>query len=549
MRDFTGIGLVVSKISTLFPLWKKLNLQVGLKAWKIWEDRPENIENIPKNDIIVLEDDPTESATTTALNAFVKGGGIVVYLFSLDDESGFDDMIVDGKLAGEPYKALFDGINDSDFESRCKGLTVKISRGDDGVVVSLSRNVFTSEPDPSTGRNEERVDNFDFFVNLMKYLGGLRAELNVKKAEAIRTPTSKVTIMIHGAALWSEGGEASIEAIVKYVFNHLGIENLYPQVLKERLYRAIDPDLQDKFPEVYYYHCSFADDDNDARSRLADKYLEQAKTVQAIIRTERYWEQDAMPLFFVDLARYYTEIQGLARLYLVPPAKVGSKSRETTAKLLSRCFLEPLATRGIESFTMTPSGAPLGIIPCFADIKKVKARPMDDKKTLVILHGPELAAGIKDKPIPDFLVDLDTRVGGGNPDDVLKILVHIAVDLRALQDKIKEMTINARKVEDKRRERVKKDIERAQEKLHACTRIEKDKKAFESRGYTIIEIEDSLDTDQDAKGFFVDQVLPFILGRKISRVHELLPASLEAYFTTIASPLVPAENVKRIVVT
>jgi hypothetical protein len=548
MRDFTGIGLVVSKISTLFALWKTVNLQVGLKAWKIWEDRPENIENIPKNDIVVLEDDPTEDATATALNAFVKGGGIAVYLFSLDDESGFEDMIVDGKLAGDPYKALLDGINDSDFASRCNGLTVKISRGD-GVVVSMSRNVFTSEPDPNAGRNEERVDNFDFFVNLMKYLGGLRAEMNVKKAEAIRAPSSKVAIMIHGAALWSEGGEASIEAIVMQVFVHLGIENLYPQVLKERLYRAIDPDLQDTFPEVYYYHCSFADDDNDTRSRLADKYLDQAKTVQAIVRTERYWEQDAMPLFFVDLARYHTEIQGLTKLYLVPPAKVGAKSRETTAKLLSRCFLEPLATKGIESFTLATSGTPGAVVPCFEDIKKVKARPTDDKKTLIMLHGPELAAGIKDKPIADFLGDLDGKVAGGNPDDVLKILVHIAVDLRELQDKIKGMTINTRKVEEKRRDRIKKDIERAQEKLHACTRIEKDKKMFENRGYTVIEVEDSLDADQDAKGFFVDQVLPFILGRKISHVHELLPASLEAYFKTIVSPLIPAENVMRIIVT
>jgi hypothetical protein len=124
----------------------------------------------------------------------------------------------------------------------------------------------------------------------------------------------------------------------------------------------------------------------------------------------------------------------------------------------------------------------------------------------------------------------------------------VAVDQRELQDKIKEMTINARKVEDKRRERVKKDIERAQEKLHACTRIEKDKKFFEDRGFTVIEIEDSLDIDQDAKEFFIDQVLPFILGRKISHVHELLPTSLEAYFKTIVSPLIPAENFSRIVV-
>ncbi len=545
MRDFTGIGFVVSKISTLFPLVKQIGLQVGLKSFKIWEDRPENIDNIPKNDIIVLEDAPVEGATTAALNSYAKNGGILVYLYSLEDESGFEDMIVDGKLAGDPYKALLDGINDSDFASRCKGLAVKISRGD-GVVVSVSRNVFTSEPDPDTGRNEERVDNSDFFLNLMKYLAGLRAEMHVKKAEAIRTPTSKVAIMIHGAALWSEGGEPSIEAIVKQVFIHLGIENLFPQILKERLYRAIDPDLQDTFPEVFYYHCSFADDESDARVHLADRYLEQAKKVQAIVRTERYWEQDAMPLFFVDLARYHTEIQGLTKLYLVPPAKVGSKSRETTAKLLSRCFLEPLATKGIESFTLAASGTPGGFVPCFADIKKVKARPLDDNKTMVILHGPELATAIKDKPIQNFLGGLDGKVAGGNPDDVLKILVHIAVDLRALQDKIKEMTINTRKVEDKRRERIKKDIERAQEKLHACTRIEKDKKVFESHGFTVIEIEDSLDVDQDAKEFFIDQVLPFIIGRKISHVHELLPASLEAYFNTITSPLIPAENVKRI---
>nr|MDO8085119.1 hypothetical protein [Candidatus Sigynarchaeum springense] len=547
MRDFTGIGFVVSKISTLFPLVKQINLQVGFKSFKIWEDRPENIENIPKNDIIVLEDDPLQRATNSALGAYVNGGGIIVYLYSLEDESGFEDMIVDGKPAGDPYKSLLDGIDDADFGSRCKGLAVKISRGD-GIVVSFSRNVFTSEPDPNTGRDEEKVDNFDFFVNLMKYLAGLKAEMAAKRADAVRAPSSKVAIMIHGAALWSDGGEPSIEAIVKQVFEHLGIEDLFPQVLKEHLYRAIDPDFQDTFPEVFYYHCSYADDEGDARVRLADKFLEQAKKVHAIIRTERYWEQDAMPLFFLDLARYHTEIQGLARLYLVPPAKVGDKSREMTAKLISRCFLEPLATRGIETFTLATSSTPGGVVPCFADITKVKTRAIDDKKALVMLHGPELAAGIKDKPIQDFLVDLDGKVTSGNPDDVLKILVHVAVDLRELQDKIKEMTINARKVEEKRRERIKKDIERAQEKLHACTRIEKDKKIFEGRGYTVIEIEDSLDIDQDTKVFFVDQVLPFIVGKKISLVHELLPANLESYFITITSPLIPADSVKRIAI-
>ncbi|MEX2757824.1 MAG: hypothetical protein Q6365_020790 [Candidatus Sigynarchaeota archaeon] len=545
MKNFISIGFVVSRISTLFPLLKDMGIQVGFKSFKIWEDRPENIENIPKNDIIVLEDDPIENATNSALVAYLKGGGIIVYLYSLDDESGFEDMIVDGKPAGDSNKFLLDGIDEADFAARCKGLAVKISRGD-GIVVSFSRNVFTSEPDPNTSHDEEKVDNFDLFVNLMKYLAGLKAEMTAKKADAMRAPSSKVAIMIYGAALWSDGGEPSIEAMVKQVFDHLGIENLFPQVLKERLYRAIDPDFQDTFPEIYYYHCSFADDEGDARVRLAEKYLEQAKKVHAIIRTERYWEQDAMPLFFLDLARYHTEIQGLKRLYLVTPPKVGDKSREMTAKLITRCFLEPLATKGIETFTLATSHTPGGIVPCFTDITKVKARLMDDKKILVILHGPELAAGIKDKPIQDFLDDLEGKIMSRNPDDVLKILVHIAVDLKELQDKIKEMTINARKVEEKRRERLKKDIERAQEKLHACARIEKDKKAFENRGYAIIEIEDSLDIDQDAKIFFVDQVLPFIVGKKISHVHELLPASLESYFNIITSPLIPAGNVKRV---
>ncbi|MBN2152255.1 MAG: hypothetical protein JW839_12465 [Candidatus Lokiarchaeota archaeon] len=547
MRDYTSIGLLVSKISTLFPLVKQIGMQVGFKSWKIWEDRPENIDNIPKNDIIVLEDDPVEGATASALTSYVKSGGILVYLFSLEDEGGFEDVIVDGRLAGDAYKSLLEGVDEEDFASRCKGLVVKISRGDDGVVVSFSRNVFTHELDPEAGRGEETVDNFDFFVNVMKYLAGLKAGMDAKKADAVRAPASKVAVMIHGAALWSGDGEPPIESLLKQVFNHLGIDDLFPQVLKERLYRSIDPDQQDTFPEVYYYHSSFADDEEDKRPRLATAYLEQAKAVHAIIRTERFWEQDATPLFFLDLARYHTEIQGLARLYLLPPARVGTKTRETTTKLLSRCFLEPLATKGVESFTLTAAGKPGGVVPCFADIKKVKARPTEETKALVILHGPELAAGIKDKPISDFLGELDAKVGGTG--DTLKILVHIAVDLRGLQDRIKEMTINARKVESKQRERIKKDIERAQEKLHACTRIEKDKKIFEDRGFTVIEIEDSIDADQDAKEFFVDQVLPFIIGRKISRVHELLPAGLEAYLKTVSSPLIPPDDVKRIPVT
>ncbi|NMC05869.1 MAG: hypothetical protein GYA24_11685 [Candidatus Lokiarchaeota archaeon] len=545
MRDFTGIGLFVSKISTLFSLWKALNVQVGFKTWKIWEDRPENIANIPKNDIIVLEDDPIEEATVSALDAYVRGGGILVYLFPVEMEASFEDAMVDGRIASGTFTALLDGIDVNEFAARNKDLSVKIALGE-GVIVSLSRNVFTSEPEPGAEYAEERVDNLDFFMNLMKYLAGVKAALDAKKADAIKAPASKVAVMIHGAALWSDGGETSIEAIVQRVFHHLGIDALFPQVLKERPYRAIDPDLQDTFPEIYYYHCSFVEDESEARSRLADNYLDQAKAVHAIIRTEKYWEQDAQPVFYFDLARYYTEFKGLAKLYLVPPAVVGTKTREASAKLLARCFLEPLATMGVETFLLPPLDPPGGVVPCFPDIKKVKPRAMDCKKALILLHGPELAAGIKDKPIAGVLDSLDGAIKGDSPDDVLKILLHVSVDQRALQDKIKEMTINARKVEPKRRERIKKDIERLQEKLHACTRIEKDRKEFEKRGYNIIEIEDSLDVDQDAKIFFVDQVLPFILGQKISRVHELLPAALEAYFTTASSPLIPAGNVARV---
>jgi hypothetical protein len=547
MRDYTSIGFFVSKISTLFPLWKQVNLQVGIKGWKIWEDRPENIQNLPKNDVIVLEDDPLEEATTSALNTFVRNDGILIHLFPLGDEAGFEFMIKDGVLSGETYKPLLEGIDAVEFASRCKGLDVKISRAD-GIMVSLSRNLFTTEENDNADapRQEEVVKEFPFFVNLVKFLAAMKVDVDKKKADELKAPSSKVALMILGASMWSEGKESSIENVVQAVFHHLAIDDLFPQVIKERAYRSIDPERLDVFPEIYYYHCSFSDGEVDDISRRADDYLDQAKQVRATIRTERYWEQDARLVFFLDLARFYSEIKGLKRLYLLPPVQVATKSRETTSKLLARCFLEPLATTGLESFQVSISGATPSITPVIPDIKKVKVRVTDEHKALVLLHGPELAASIKDKTISVFLTELEAKIAGGMGADVLKILVHVAVNQIRLQNSIKEMTFNTKKVDEKKRERIKRDIEHAQEKLHSSMRIEKEKKTFEERGFTIIEIEDSLDADQDAKEFFIDQVLPVLLARKIGQIHELLPASIEGYFKTITSLMIPAEHVQRI---
>nr|MDO8110041.1 hypothetical protein [Candidatus Sigynarchaeota archaeon] len=564
MKGYAGIGFLVSKISTLFPLWKQVNMQVGFKAFKIWEDRPENIANIPKNDVIVLEDDPYEAATTQALNEFLRRGGILVQLFSSVDNAGSEHIMKDGKLVTDAYKALLQNIDAEDFAKRCAGLDMTCSK-ETGTVISFSKNVFTAAGNESRGarprnteddeqeegtqdKREEVFLNFDFFMNLLKYLAGLKQEEDKKKSEEMKVSATTTAIMIHGASIWLDKGEKTIEKMVAQVFHHLNLDDFLPQVYKERDYRNIDPDVQDRFPEIVYYHCSFVDDDNPESGRLASKYIDQAKKVQATIRAEKRWEFDAIPVFFLDLARYCSETTGIKKLYLYPPLVVGDKTRESSLKLLIRCFLEPLASKGVESFQLAWNGPAVAVTPFIADITKIKPWLIDEHKKMILLHGPELTTAIKDKTIPDFLSSLNTMVDGAiSSEGTLKILVQVTVDTVALQNKIKEMTFNIRKVDDKRKEKIKKEIERTQERLHMCMRVDKDRKIFEDRGFTVIEVEDSTEIDQDIKLFLIDQVLPFILAKKIGRVFELLPPELEAFFKTLASPLVPVENMKRIV--
>lgn len=559
MKDYVSIGLLVSRGSSLFPLWKQLKNQPGYKAFKIWEDRPENIANIPKNDVIVLDDDPRENVTARAFNTFVTKGGFLIQLFSPGKQQDQDYIIKNGRLISEAHAALFEGMDAESFESNNKDLAMSIMKELDGAVLSFSRNIFTMEieteqqetsddDDDRWGSHvEEVVQNLDFFLNVIRYLMAMKQESARNKQEEMKRQASTVVIMIHGPSLWLGGKERPIEPMVAQVFHHLDADDLLPQVSREPDYRSIDADRRNQFPEIYYYHRTFTGDEDVSNIKNSIKYMDQAKKIHATIRAEKNWELDSIPRFFLDLASNCTGESPVKKVYLFSPATIGDRTSDASFKLLVKCFLEPLAVKGIESFQLAWTMDGVHVIPSIPDIAKVKPHVVDDRNVLVLLHGPELASALKDQQVSDFLCTLERTTGiDFSSDGTSKILVHVAVDETDLQDRIKEMTFNSRKVEEKRRARIKKDIERLQDKLHVSMRIENNRKEFEDRGFSIIEVEDSLDSDHDVKVFFIEQVCPFVLGNKISHVHELLPAELETYFTALIAPLVSSDRVTRI---
>ena len=558
-RNYVGIGLLVSRGSSLFPLWKALNLQSGFKAFKIWEDRPENIDNIPKNDVIVLDDDPRENVTARAFNTFVSKGGFLMQLFPPGKQQDQDYIIKNGRLVSEEHAALFEGMDVEAFASSNKDLAMMIMKELDGAVISFSRNIFTAEIEPAGQdagdddgdrggvRVEEIVLNLDFFLNVIRYLMAMKQEAARTKQEELKHQASTIAIMIHGPSLWLGGKERPIEPMIAQVFHHLDADDLLPQVSREPDYRSIDANRRNQFPEIYYYHRTFTGDEDISNVKNSVKYMDQAKKMFATIRAEKNWELDSVPTFFLDLASHCTGESPVKRVYLFPPATIGDRKTDASFKLLVKCFLEPLAMKGIEAFQLAWTMDDVHVIPSVPDITKVKPRAIDDQHVLVLLHGPELASMMKDQPVIDFISTLEQLTSVDfSSEGTSKILVHVAVDEADLQDRIKEMTFNSRKVEEKRRARIKKDIEKLQEKLHMSQRIERDRKVFEERGFSIIEVEDSLDIDHDIKVFFIEQVCPFVLGNKIDRVLELLPAELESYFTAVIAPLVQGDRVTRI---
>src|SRR5271157_2433889 len=558
MKDYVSIGLLVSRGSSLFSLWKQLNIHPGCKAFKIWEDRPENIANIPKNDVIVLDDDPRENMTARAFNTFVSKGGFLIQLFAPGKQQDQEYIIKNGKLISEEHAILFEGMDAEQFESNNQDLALLIMKELDGAVLSFSKNIFTMEiekdqqetgeddDDHYGNRVEEVVQNLDFFLNVIRYVMALKQESARNKQEELNRQASTVAIMIHGPSLWLGGKERPIEPMIDQVFHHLDADDLLPQVSREPDYRSIYADRRNQFPEIYYYHRTFTGDQDVTNVKNSIKYMDQAKKIHATIRAEKNWELDSVPSFFLDLASHCSGESPLKSVYLFPPARIGDRSSDASFKLLVKCFLEPLAMKGIESFQLAWTMDGVHVIPSIPDIAKVKPRVIDEQHVLVLLHGPELASAMRDQQVSDFISTLE-QATGVDFEGTSKILVHVAVDEANLQDRIKEMTFNSRKVEEKRRARIKKDIEKLQEKLHVSQRIEKDRKIFEEHGFSIIEVEDSLDVDHDIKVFFIEQVCPFVLGNKIDRVLELLPsAELESYFTAVIAPLVPRDHVTRI---
>jgi hypothetical protein len=558
-RDYISVGLLVSRGSSLFALWKALNIKPGFKAFKIWEDRPENLANIPKNDVIVLDDDARETETVEAFNAFVNKGGFLIQLFSPGKQKEQDYIIKNGALVSSADAILFEGMDAKAFESTYKDFAMMIVKEFNGAVISFSKNIFIAESeleDDATSDDENErggkyddgvAQNLDFFINVIKYLLAMKHDAAKTKEDEIKRQASTVAIMIHGPSLWLGGKERPLEAMIAEVFHHLGVDDLFPQVARDPEYRSIDADQRSKFPEIFYYHRTFTGDEDTKSVKNSIKYMDQAKKIHATIRAEKNWELDSIPVFFQDLAGHCLAQSPIRRVYLLPPATIGDRTPDASFKLLVKCFLEPLAVKGVESFQLAWTMDGVHVIPSIPDIANVKPRVAEAEKSLVLLHGTELASLMKDQQVNDFLTTLEHVASLDlSGDGTSKILVHVAVDEADLQDRIKEMTFNSRKVEEKRRARIKKDTERLQEKLHASQRIDRDRKMFEDRGFSIIEVEDSQDIDHDIQVFFIEQVCPFVLGNKISTIHELLPVELESYFMAVIAPLVARDRVTRI---
>ncbi|MHA1700596.1 MAG: hypothetical protein ACTSWN_17295, partial [Promethearchaeota archaeon] len=139
MKDRINIGVLVSPTSTLFTLVRLINLRVNMKAYKIWENK---IENIHRNDIFIYDEEPLSDEARQMMNDFFENGGILIQLFSLDDEVGYDYIIKDGEFTNEEFKSIFNGLDLSLVKGIDDKLNVKIIKSN-GVFISFSSNPFS----------------------------------------------------------------------------------------------------------------------------------------------------------------------------------------------------------------------------------------------------------------------------------------------------------------------------------------------------------------------------------------------------------------------
>ncbi|MFX0101914.1 MAG: hypothetical protein ACFFCS_20280 [Candidatus Hodarchaeota archaeon] len=555
-----NVGFLVHKDSGLFALVKHVNLQVNIKAWKIWEDR---IDNITRNDIFVYDEEPMVESSAGDINAYYLNGGAVIQLFPAEVEGNPEYIIKDGKLASEDYSELLENVNVDDISGDFTDLNITILK-DKGIFVSFSKNIFSEvligEFSETIKEEEESMEtplvegdpkqNLQFFYNLVRYLAQLQEEMDLEREEELRIPTSKVYLFIHGQSLWLSNADVKIEAIIEAVFKDLGIESELPQVFKEPEYRGIDPDNLEKFPRMYYYHRTFREDEEDEnielQNNLAQAFLDQAKRVNVEIRTEKNWESTTVPLFFSDVALLSRKENLNGRTYVVPPMIIAGKTPEMNLKLFQKCLLEPLARKGTDSYLVSVSGPGIEIKNLFPNKTKLKERVLNAGKKILLFHGQELVNRLKDTNIEEVMPFIKESFENGDVfDQALKILIHVKVDRLDLQRKIKDHSFQMKKVDDRMKEKLKRRMVQMQDRLHSYIHISKYRKIFVDEGFKIIEIEDDWQTEDNIKIFLIDQVLPYVMGKKVSELYHVIPKGLEMYLANLCRPLIPYTSIKK----
>ncbi len=580
MKDQLNVGFLVSKYSTLFPLVKEMNLKVGFKAWKVWEDR---IENMSRNDMVVIEDDPELPESTAHVNKYVKGGGIIIQLYSTGEIEDAEIVLARNVPVPDEFKPIFENIDVEGLFKQYPRLTIHLSR-DPGIVVTVSQNIFTEQkpaaaiidddvdgaPDgdgiggdgdgdaapgpvrsrPAERRREEIVLNYELFEGLVRFLARIKGDGGEKTRDFTPRPIKEHVVFIHGRSTWIEGVKKdAVSALVRAVYDHLGLQEHITMAQKAPEYRGGDPEVLDALPEIYYYYRRIEDDDEDGKeASLARDHLEQAKAHHARVRAEKNWDLNSIPLFYADIARLHDDGVKVKKLYLLPPAILADKSREQNVKSLVKCFLEPLATKGIESFILTPgTGGTVAIEPAVPARNATKPRPPNPAEHVLLVHGQEIDAFAGDAPFDAFLPGFIEKVlPAGDATNVLKVLVHISVDKLDMQSRIKEYSFKLKKVDEKMKARLRRDMENAQKRLHAHIHVSRDRKVFEHHGFTVIEVEDSRDTDQDVMVFVIDQLAPYIHSKRVSKLFLLVPRLLDDFSRTVLAPLLPAENITSI---
>ncbi|MHA1793632.1 MAG: hypothetical protein ACTSVI_13385 [Promethearchaeota archaeon] len=561
------IGVLVSNISTLFPFIKHLNLQVGMKAWKIWESK---IENIYRNDILIHDDEPINEAGLSIINNFFSRGGIIIQLFSLSDETDFEYIMKDGKIVDDKFSPVVENVDLDAIAGGRDGLDIKMVL-DEGIFVSFSRNIVSerfisdhSQVDASSiddesddrVREEDQGDvlsrgsgsnvegdpsqNLRLLYNLIRFLKSMGDERETQATVENVIPKSKTAIFIHGRSLWLDNSSMNMNSLLKKVFHHLGISDLLGELEKQPEMRRIDPDKAEVFPDIYYYHQSFSDDEDHVEVVNATKYLEQAKKVHAVIRAERSWDLDVTPLFFQDIAAEAgTDTPRHEKVYIYPPALIASKSRKMNHALLQKCILEVLARKGTTFYRLDGVSGQVKLYSFNRSLEKVNEWFPNEDRAVVLVHGPEFSREFKDMSFDDFKLGLSHLFSdeGINPDASLKILVQVVVDVPDLQKRIKQHSFQLKKVEDRVKARIKNTVSRLQAKLHAHMYISRLRKSFEDYGFKMIEIKDDRRVEQDVKLFFIDQLLPYVNSKAPARVYYLLPESLESYLKGLLVPV------------